>query len=1834
MTMKISISLRNTALLACVTLLGGLCAPVSTYAQGQGGGNGSSTPVGLDAPISTTTNGNAATADNYTAYPLLNVGSVPPLVMLVMSRDEQLYIKAYTDYTDLNGDGIVDTTYQDGFDYSGYFDPNLCYDYSSEVFKAYADATDANGNGKAHECDGSHWSGNFLNWSAMSRIDVLRFVLYGGKRSTDDTDRTVLERSYIPSDLHAWSKVYPGTDVNSYTPFTTTQTGGTGLSMCNVSHNAGDAPVLMVAKGSYAEWASTAREQCRWRGDVTEDGADINKGDSASRSADGLGDKEYTVRVEVCDPAASARRESFCQEYKETDSSGNITSHYKPVGLLQRYGEQGQMRFGLLTGTYSKPRAGGVLRRNIGLFTGNATGTDCVYDPTNGRVDEVNLKTGQFCNQVDSAEGIINTLNRFTITSWDAEQDKYTDCNVYGILQRPVGDSTKYLNDPAASGGYACKDSGNPLAEMYAEALRYIKGKAPTSTFNVSDASIVTGLPLPGWKDPYRAPADGGNPYCANCSIIVITTGLDSFDGDAVPTVEGLAKSAAAATDEVGTNEDLSGVLSGKPPKYLVGRAGALDSTTYQDICTPKFISALSSVYGVCPDVPSLEGSYLMSGLAYEAWTQDMRLDKTGTQKVQTYAIALAETLPTFQIRVRASSGTTDLITITPACQANNDGSAALSKTGGWRSCYLGNLTIGTKTSKNITQSAYLSLVSGSTATTSTCDPAASLAGDRCRVFGLPYQVVNGAPVSGSFTITWEDSQWGNDHDNDVVEMLSFCKGNACLYDGNNNNLPDICEGSASNDCNNVSSIQESQILVRTEALSGYAGNALRIGYTAAGAFNVGTNGNKNTESGGAKFTVLRPGDKNGSVLSGVDVSNVPSWTRPKVEKYTTGPAEQLPLPNPLFFAAKYGGFADQNSDGKPDRLDSPEWDKVINDTGAEGQDGQPDNYYLVRNPANLAKSLASTFDAILKRSGSGTAAAVVANSANGVGTIYQALYQAERKDSTGRAVEWSGTLNGLWTDSFGRLRENASGLQSDGSVSLHGYDVDPVIEFYYDANDNQTKFHREIMPANADGTPVLAFDKTKASITDHSLDELRSIWSAQKQLWDISFPTGVAADLTSTNRTYPSNSTTGRYIFTWIDADHDGVVDSNEQQPFVFSGSSGAGFYGSVSNGSNATASGNFRFLNTASPDVAKRIVAWIRGFDVQDVDSKGNPLWRRRVVDYNNDGTLRELRLGDIVDSTPVVAGTPSEAFDLLYGDTSYGEFRKKYRQRRQMVYVGANDGMLHAFNAGFYDARNQRIQLYPTGGDASSVTQYPLGSEMWAYVPGNLLPHLRWLADPQYAHNFYVDGSPIVQDVKIFPDDETHPEGWGTVLIAPFRFGGGPISVNTSTTTTAATQNSFSAYVVLDVTDPEQPPTVMAELTNTELPDSTVKCGTAAGAPSCADITKVVDTYTSSVPAVAIFRDATSSSPSKFYLFTGSGTTDNGGVGTTEGGDAVATTALKVRAFDMTSLSAPAKTFSLQNIGTTNAGASSFAGDLIASDFNLDGRSESLYFGSSQISTTPGRFGGALWKINFNGDPDPTTWTPQQMLSGLDAPVTIRPTVARNDRGAPMVFAGTGRAYSKKDLSSVQQQKIFGMVDTSLLASTDVQYHTLPLAMSDLVNVTGISVNTDSTVTGTSDTTLNTYDALVNSFNSADRLGWYLNLTAPSSTTDTTPSERVVSTQSLLGGVLLTTTFFPGTDTCTDVGRGALYGLNYKTGTAFPSTNFFGTTTSSGGKQVVNRSTDLGPGLPAPPSLHVGDGTGARKLTACVQTSTGAIICKEITTLKSVTSSEISWREPLDR
>ncbi len=86
----------------------------------------------------------AQTMNNYTAYPPFINKSVPPAVMLMMTKDHRLFFKGYNDIVDLDngkpgGDAAVDTTYKDNIDYVGYFDPKKCYDYASSGGAGFLD---------------------------------------------------------------------------------------------------------------------------------------------------------------------------------------------------------------------------------------------------------------------------------------------------------------------------------------------------------------------------------------------------------------------------------------------------------------------------------------------------------------------------------------------------------------------------------------------------------------------------------------------------------------------------------------------------------------------------------------------------------------------------------------------------------------------------------------------------------------------------------------------------------------------------------------------------------------------------------------------------------------------------------------------------------------------------------------------------------------------------------------------------------------------------------------------------------------------------------------------------------------------------------------------------------------------------------------------------------------------------------------------------------------------------------------------------------------------------------------------------------------------------------------------------------------------------------------------------------------------------------------------------------------------------------------------------------------------------------------------------------------
>ena len=124
-------------------------------------------------------------------------------------------------------------------------------------------------------------------------------------------------------------------------------------------------------------------------------------------------------------------------------------------------------------------------------------------------------------------------------------------------------------------------------------------------------------------------------------------------------------------------------------------------------------------------------------------------------------------------------------------------------------------------------------------------------------------------------------------------------------------------------------------------------------------------------------------------------------------------------LESPLYYAAKWGGFTDTDNNDKPNLRE--EWDvrdangeftpDVNPVDGVPDGDAVPDNYFFVSNPAALEDALTAVFDIIIERVSSGTAAAVVANDQEGVGAVFQALYDPFKSDSTAHRMKRNGSV-------------------------------------------------------------------------------------------------------------------------------------------------------------------------------------------------------------------------------------------------------------------------------------------------------------------------------------------------------------------------------------------------------------------------------------------------------------------------------------------------------------------------------------------------------------------------------------------------------------------------------------------------------------------------------------------------------------------------------------------------------------------------------------------------------------------------------------------------------
>jgi type IV pilus assembly protein PilY1 len=227
------------------------------------------------------------------------------------------------------------------------------------------------------------------------------------------------------------------------------------------------------------------------------------------------------------------------------------------------------------------------------------------------------------------------------------------------------------------------------------------------------------------------------------------------------------------------------------------------------------------------------------------------------------------------------------------------------------------------------------------------------------------------------------------------------------------------------------------------------------------------------------------------------------------------------------------------------------------------------------------------------------------------------------------------------------------------------------------------------------------------------------------------------------------TNYDTGREIITYnpsIDNPPGGVVEGGGV-PFRFPAN-----YNSPSTTAEIN-SGQIGHLLTNAPNASNTavtseisenqafgvdIVNYLRGDDTNEEFGRG----------FRN----RNSVLGDIVNSDPYFVDVPDGRYPDDLEAKSYNAFVTGNAARQGVVYVGANDGMLHGFD-----------------GDT--------GAELIAYIPSAVYRNLDDLASPVYGHSYFVDGGPNVIDV--FLDDTPDPAGgngvWRTVLAGGLNGGG---------------------------------------------------------------------------------------------------------------------------------------------------------------------------------------------------------------------------------------------------------------------------------------------------------------------------------------------------------------------------------------------------------------------------------------------------------------------------
>jgi type IV pilus assembly protein PilY1 len=523
----------------------------------------------------------------------------------------------------------------------------------------------------------------------------------------------------------------------------------------------------------------------------------------------------------------------------------------------------------------------------------------------------------------------------------------------------------------------------------------------------------------------------------------------------------------------------------------------------------------------------------------------------------------------------------------------------------------------------------------------------------------------------------------------------------------------------------------------------------------------------------------------------------------------------------------------------------------------------------------------------------------------------------------------------------------------------------------------------------------------------------------------------------------------------------------------------------------------------------------------------------------DHTNEGALtdntkyfrsRSHVLGDIVDSTVVFVGAPQ----FSYGDPGYSSFAAAQANRLPVVYVGANDGMLHAFRAEGSAATEAAIALAESdtsnaanvsaaiaAQNADVANHVDGGQEIWAYIPSILMSKLYLLADKNYSslHRNFVDGQQEVADICVSNCSDNNAAVWKTILVGGFGNGG-------------------RGYYALDITNPLSPQALW-EYTDSNL-------GYTYGNPQIAkqaDGTWVV-AFTSGYNNVPNSDGTGGDGQGRLYVLN-------------------AATGAFIRSIPT---------------GVGNTSSPSGMSKIVAEVVNsiADSTIQAIYGGDLE---------GNLWRFDINNNVGAAGYDAQLLASLTDAsgnpqPMTGKPAIGIVN-GYNVLYVGTGAYLAASDINTTSTQSFYAIKDPlSTNTTPNIAIYPNPRTSGNFVQQIQTSTTCPS---GTSNLICTPGDMIRTTtdypVNFATGGGWYLDLPVA--------GERAYTDPTLAFDLVVFSTNVPVAAACNLGGYSFLYALDYQTG---------GSASSYTGVLAGNQNlaaTSLGKSLSSSPAVFTMSG-----------------------------------------